>query len=348
MRTDQWRAIRARALSLCTSLALVLAVSAPLAGAPSAWAAGWSATNSLPLPLQNHIAVAAGMYYFIAGGINANGEQTGVYSAFVGSDGVLGPWHAQNPLPQPLLNHAAIVQQGYVVITGGQRSNGEYPTVYTAAIGMGGMLRPWNTTTPLPQPLFDHASVARGGWIWTVGGFGQDFRPRNVVYAAQQNGGSVGAWASETPLPQRLGEMGAALANDHIYVAGGRGANGIEQATVYEAPILGNGALGAWVTLPALPGTRWDPGVVTAGGYLWVIGGYTRNPNGVPTETNTVFRAPLNPDGTIGAWQSALPLPGGVAEHTVTVARGLLFVAGSKIGPLGGSPTIYDAPYGLI
>ena len=324
------------------SAALALMLAATLAFARPVSASGWSSANALPVPLQNHVAVASGNYLYIAGGLNGT-DQNGGYSALVNTTGVLGAWRTLPPLPEPLLNHAGVAQSGHLVILGGQRSTGVFPTVYTAAIQTGGGLSAWATTTPLPQPLYDLAAVAAGGYVWSLGGFGVDTRPRSVVYRAAQSGGTLGAWTTTTPLPQRLGEMGAALANGHVYVVGGRGANGIPQATAYMAPIGAGGALGAWVKLPSLPQTRWDPGVVAAGGFLWAIGGYTRTASNSVTQTNTVYRAPIHANGTIGAWQSVLPLPGKVAEHTVTAVRGFLFVTGRKVGFVDGSTVIYDA-----
>lgn len=327
---------------ITAALALALIAAGMLASAQTAFASGWSSANSLPVPLQNHAAFTDGTYLYVAGGLD-NTFQLGTYSAPVSSTGVVGPWKTLPSIPQALINHAAVEQGGFAVLLGGWNSSGAQATVYSAQLQSGGGLGSWTGTTSLPQPLYDLAAVSSGGLVWTLGGFGSDGRARQVVYVAAQNGGAIGAWSKTTPLPQGSGELGAALANGYIYVAGGR-AGKTTLATVYSAPIGSGGMLGAWTALPSLPLPLFDPGVTAAGGYLWVIGGYTWTGTGSPTKTNGVYRAPLLPGGAIGAWQSVAPLPGHVAEHTLTVVNGYLIVAGSKVGQNGASAAIFDAP----
>lgn len=332
---------------MITALALAFVAASVLASAQPARASGtsvWSSANSLPTPLQNQAAFTDGTYLYIAGGLN-NSIELGTYSALVSASGTLGPWQSLPPIPQPLINHAAVQQGGYAVLLGGDNNNGAQATVYSAQIQSGGGLSAWTNTTTLPQPLYDLAAVAAGGLVWTLGGYGWDNGPRQAVYVATQTDGVIGPWTKTRPLPQGMGELGAATANGYIYVAGGR-SRGAALATVYSASIHAGGQLGAWTSLNALPLPLFDPGVAAAGGYLWVIGGYTWNGTGFPSKTNVVFRAPLLSDGTIGAWQSLTPLPGHVAEHTLTVVQGYLFVAGSKVSLNGGSAAIYDAPIG--
>lgn len=332
---------RFRRAFFATALGTTLAVAATLASLSTAFADGWSGALTLPGPLQNQVALTDGTYLYIAGGASS-GPKSGVYSSLIGTGGTLGPWQTLHSLPQPLYNHAGVLQSGFAVILGGENANGPQATVYSAPIQAGGKIGNWSSTTALPAGIYDEGAVASGGFIWSIGGFFAGDVPQSTVYSAAQSGGTVGNWTAQTPLPVALGEVGTVTANGYIYVLGGHAASGAPVNTVYAAKIGANGAIGNWASLTALPQARKDLGVaVSPDGYLWATGGY----NSSNHATNTVYRAPLNADGTIGTWLSLTPLPASVAEHTLTVAQSDLFVAGNKIGARTASAKIYDAPY---
>jgi len=83
--------------------------------------------------------------------------------------------------------------------------------------------------------------------------------------------------------------------------------------------------LSAWTTRIALPETFDSATAVSVGNWLFVIGG--RDSQG--QSLTTVRRAPLNVDGSIGAWQAvATVLPKGLYGHTATVNNHHIYVMG--------------------
>lgn len=335
-----WSPGRRRAQAGALAVALALALIAPLAVARTAEAAGWSGALRLPVPLNNQVAVTDGTSLYIVGGDNG-GAQVGVYSAPIGPSGTLGTWQTITPLPQGLYNHAGVLQNGYVLTLGGQNAaNAAQAAVYAAPVVAAGTLGAWSTTTSLPFGLYDLAAVGSGTSVYAIGGRGSNGVSHANIYMAQQSGGSLSTWASEPPLPVPLYEEAATVANGYVYVAGGRVSGGAMQAGVYAAAIGAGGTLGPWQTLDPLPGPRGDVTVAAAGGYLWAVGGY----DGSFHATNTVFRAPLNADGTVGSWLALTPLPRSVGEQTLTYAQGYLFVAGNKSGSATVAQAIYVAP----
>ncbi|MFI5271412.1 MAG: PQQ-binding-like beta-propeller repeat protein [Ktedonobacterales bacterium] len=311
----------------------------------TAFASGWG-TLKLPQPLNNQVALTDGSNLFIAGGANAGGTgaQSTVYGASA-SGGKLGTWQTFPALPQPLYNHAGVVQGGFAIITGGQgASNAGQATVYTAPV-QSGAIGAWSATTSLPATRFDHEVVASGGYVFVLGGFGPGNATTATVYSAAQTAGTLGAWTSQAPLPQAFGEFGADVANGHVYVVGGHTGliTGSALNTVYASPIGANGTLGAWSTLTPLPQGLWDTRLVAASGYLFAIGGYTITNTGALVTTKVIYRAPLNLDGTIGAWLALTPLPANAAEHTATDVNGYLYVAGNKVSGKTSSANIYSA-----
>ena len=335
------RANRSRFMRYVALAALLLGLLSAglLASSSTTYADGWNSTDQLPAPLFNQVAVTDGTYLYILGGANS-GAKSAVYSSVAGSKGTLGKWQTLTPLPQPLYNHAGVLQNGYVIILGGQNNAGVQATAYSAPLHTGGTLGSWITTTVLPQPLYDHAAVTVGNQVYVIAGFGSDNLPRSTVYSATQTGATLGSWASQPALPQAVGELGAATANGYIYAVGGSSGHTGAFANVYAAKVGTGGALGAWQSLTPLPQARKDLSVVVANGYLWAIGGY----NSSSVATGTVYRAPINADGTIGSWLAMTPLPGTVGEQTTTVIQNYLLIAGNKVGTNSGSSVIYDAP----
>ncbi len=70
-----------------------------------------------------------------------------------------------------------------------------------------------------------------------------------------------------------------------------------------------------------LPTTNHQVDPVYCNGYVYVVGGY----NGVAFDT--VYFAPVNDDGSLGAWAATTPIPEVAQGPGVTVWRGSLYVA---------------------
>jgi hypothetical protein len=265
-----------RVLVVALGLAL-LASNAVALPASAATPAGWSSANTLPTPLNNPVALTDGGFLYVAGGSNS-GHTNAVWSAAVGSNGVLGAWNPQQHLPVVLYNHAGVLQGGFAVILGGQSTGSAAQSkVYTAPVNSTtGTVGAWTTTTALPAAVYDAAAVASGGYVWNIGGFNASGVGQTTVNFAKQTNGALGLWTLTSPLPTGEGELAATIANGWIYAVGGHStdASGGGLKNVYAAQIMSNGTLGAWVTLTALPAIRWDLGVQAVGGYLWAIGGY--------------------------------------------------------------------------
>ncbi|HSB33018.1 MAG TPA: hypothetical protein VLG39_01030 [Nitrospirota bacterium] len=147
----------------------------------------------------------------------------------------------------------------------------------------GGLASAWTTTTSLPAKLGFSAAVFANkfnsfvdgnGHVYVMGGLDSQGTATTVVYHAVVNDdGGLGAWTETTALPQALSSHGAVIYRDHIYVAGGNGADGNPVKTVYSAKVKSDGTLEAWTTQPDLPEVRAYHQVVTVAGYLYVIGG---------------------------------------------------------------------------
>jgi len=141
--------------------------------------------------------------------------------------------------------------------------------------------------------------------------------PRAIVYFDNER---------QTGMFYKRRDFGAALwagAGDHgwIYAAGEYDQN---NSWVEGAPLLADGRLGAWRRLNQMPQGRQGAAVVANGGWLYVTGGYY---SGVQS---TVYRAPIQPDGSLGDWVTdAVALPEAAYYHAAAAANGFLYVAGN-------------------
>ena len=200
-------------------------------------------------------------------------------------------------------------------------------TFSVAASGGGGGsgLSPWASTTSLPQPRSGNGAVSGNGYVYLIGGIDGSSTVQSTVYFARSNAnGTLGTWATTTPVPVPIRSIRPVFYNGYIYLTGGTSDGGNFFTTVYYAQVQANGTLGAWGTTTALPQAMISHTAFASNGYLYVVGG-----NVGPTCVTTVRYAPVNANGSIGAWTttSALPQARCGIVSAGAVNNGYLYVA---------------------
>src|SRR5712692_5065111 len=181
----------------------------------------------------------------------------------------------------------------------------------------------WTSTTALPIGLSGHAVAAatlpgatQTSVVYVVGGADSTNAPRDTVwYATVSSSGAVGAWTNTKVLPTSLAFTAAVVAtpanspvtgSSYLYVLGGDStASGKPVATVYVGTLTATGAVTSWNTTTALPGAVHSCGAVIFNGNVYVAGG-SGSGNGAVA---TVYRAAIQSNGTLGAWQTLTALP---------------------------------------
>ncbi|MDE3149375.1 MAG: hypothetical protein KGL37_07890 [Acidobacteriota bacterium] len=212
----------------------------------------------------------------------------------------------------------------------------------------------WSTTMPLPQALTGLRAVGVPGSASTsafavvTGGYDGTANTTTAWAINLNQDGTVGSttntWKTiaTNPLPTTLAHHSMAEADDtnslvpmgkrFIYVLGGQvnwtdsaGSNKVYAASVDST----TGAVGTWTTLTStLPQPLFGLTATVHNGYLYVAGGVSTG--GAPV--TAVYSAPVNADGTLGAWTTAtntLPTPR---------AFGTMFVFGGVIYYIDGDP----------
>ena len=194
----------------------------------------------------------------------------------------------------------------------------------SAQTGTNPTLQPWSSTTSLPEGRSRNGAVFNDGYLYLVGGVNDGGTIATVSYAPVNANGTVGAWTNTTPLPAARRTVRPAVWNDRLYLIGGNDGAAF-QATSYVAPLNADGTVGAWTTTTPLPAPQTSHATVANNGYMYVVGGNTGS-----TCVTTVRYAPINANGTLGAWSttSALPAPRCGNVEAVTIANGFMYAAG--------------------
>ena len=198
----------------------------------------WSATTPLPQRLILQDATVWNGTIFVIGGWNESIQELSdvVYSAAIQPNGTLSPWRTERSLPSAVYAHAA-VSDGSLYVLGGAINGGSqiHSGVWTAHINPDSTLQPWVVTTPLSQPLGEHAAAVASGRVYVLGGW-TGFGPTADVTSASTEAQGLAVWAQEPPLPNLLAWLAAAVFGGRLYVSGG--VDSVEiQSEVYWLPL---------------------------------------------------------------------------------------------------------------
>lgn len=207
--------------------------------------------------------------------------------------------------------------------------------------------------TPLPQPRALHGTAVAANHVYVISGKTQQGPTANVLAAPIRDDRSLGEWRQVRPLPTPLLYLGNSVTTvrDVIYVTGGERihprAERLDERTspnnlTYYSVIDARGNPGPWQRTSPYPGTKHiGVAVAASANHLYVIGG--QEESGIIS--NSVSYAPLDEDGTPGAWRETLSLPAGLWYHNAFYDKGRLFVTGGKPGvsPEVVSNNVYSA-----
>jgi len=203
----------------------------------------------------------------------------------------------------------------------------------------------WVTGTPLPVPTADAGVVACNGYIYRIGGAVGGNPTASVYYAAVNADGSVGTWQSTTAYPRSTHAMPAVCYNGHIYVISGHH-TGWYHSDVYYADLNPDGSILSWIATTSYPTGSNRHSAVAHNGYIYSVGG--NNDNCYNPALNTVYAAPINPDGSLGSWTATTPLPTDRESAALVVYSGYLYSIGGlyyTASSLGCGYTVDDRVY---
>ena len=271
---------------------------------------------------------------------------------------VQGAWQATTPLPSHYIYVNSVVDGGFIYQRGGMSDTGVCggPDVNFARINPDGSVGPWAATTPLPGqgtqtlvvtcggaehlvndtvPIWGSEMLHWNGTLYVLGGALWSFNQTGaddwqymtitsaVYYAKAGADGSLGPWQRAADLPALSFLASGDVHDGVIYLTGGRDfLTGGTRRDVYTSRINPDGSPGPWqLSASPLPEGRVLHAATASSDRLYVSGGM----NNASWITNSVFSAPINADGTLGAWGSEPSLPVGQTSHGMKARHGVLY-----------------------
>lgn len=284
----------------------------PLAGAGQPWRRQyefnkvsngdltWGTTTSLPGTLGAAQAVVTKDRVYLIGGVNAAGVVvTTTYTAPISADGTIGNWTTTTPAPNAAYMAQAFVLKNRVYFIGGQTNSTPSNQVHHALIQPDGMLGAWVAGTNLPANVALSQAVITKNRVYLLGGIdSNNGYVANCYTATYDYNGVLGSWSLTSPLPTTLGSHNAVVTKNKVYLIGGyTGSTWYSNLLVADLNV--DGTIGNWSVGPAIPYQTYEQ-VVTIGDRVYRIGAW----NGT-----TVTSAPINSDGTLGAFTANSSLP---------------------------------------
>ncbi len=310
--------------------------------------ASWTTTTALTAALQ----YAAAFVYTTPDGTTrlyaagVNGTNMRIYSNPLNTSGVPGgTWTtatSSNPGGVALTSASFTVIGNYIYTFGINASpGGAQSTVYSAPLNTNGTVGSWTATTSLPAARTNAASTWLNGCIYVVGGTSDGTTRVNTnYYACPSSSGTIAAWNTAPTIPTSVSSNAVASYGGRIYNVGGSPSAGNASNTVTYTTV-NNGGSGsiigaAWQADSdvAVVNNRYRHATVVYEGYIYVIGGSISGGGDITTQT--VEYAPINSDGTLGAWVADThELPTARVFLAAAAYKGYMYISGGQQGSGG-------------
>lgn len=252
-------------------------------------------------------------------------------SITVGDTIGLTAWLTASDMPAKISGAACVIYNGYWYSVGGLANGFPTNASFVAPINPDASVGAWASSSNLPVTLTNAVAIAYNSFLYLIGGSVNGVESNTVYYAPITAGGGLGAWNTSTVLPTTLLAVSAVVVNGNLYLIGGAH-GGVQVNTVYVSPISTAGPIGVWTTLTALPYTRNGAGAFTYGNRIFVVGGTGTLPLTTSGPASSVLSAPVNADGTIGAWAEQTSLPEPRSLPVVVLTGNTLYFIGGLIG----------------
>lgn len=206
----------------------------------------------------------------------------------------------------------------------------------------------WTETTPLPTASQGHGAhflaiedgPDSGNMVYVTGGAdGTPTSRPDVLIGEIDASGNIVSWTPTTPLPDERAFHATATATPwnalvdtsgagYLYAIGGIDSSGEAQSTVFVSPVGKDRSLAGWSLTSPLPVPLHSPGAAILRSWLYVVGGSTTGD--VPVAS--AYRARVEEDGGLGAWESLVSLPEGRSYAPLVQFAGHLYVLGGDTG----------------
>ena len=258
------------------------------------------------------------------------------------ADGTVGQWVSGPAMPVARANHCEVAVGSWVVVIGGNHSDGQGGFAATdeidaAKLAGDGTLGPWQIAGHTASPVSEPTCTSDGSTIYVIDGLYDDQADAGQVFAADLDAtGHLGALTSLGALPSGVVaiESGAAVRGGALLVTYTETPDSGNTTLTIRAP-LGAGAL-AWTTVDWKIGFRDEAQYAFTAAAELVLGGYGSDADVVFADT---FAAPLAADGSLGSAASSVAMPDPVAFGKAVAVDDFVFVVGGRSAVFGADGT---------
>lgn len=209
-----------------------------------------------------------------------------------------------------------------------------------------GVLGPWGTGPALPASLVSATSLVTKSRVYFFGGYDSTGTSAAFAYYAPINAdGTLGAWVSFTSGLPAIGAPQTIVTKNRAYMLGGAysfsGTDTVSNA-IYTATIDDYGVLSSWTNSgQTLPANVCEAAAFVTMGRVYLIGGRLAG----TANSNAIYTAPINADGTLGAFVSAGTFPVAQAWGTAVVTKNRVYIVGGYYHATNTpQSSIYTAP----
>ena len=281
---------------------------------------------------DRHASALVGRSLYVLGGTGRAGLLDDVERASIEPDGSLGPFApvAGVTLKTARAGHAAAVLGNALYVVGGVGGGGPLASAERAPLDADGLLGAFATSSvTMVAARGDHSTALVGNYLYAIGG-ASNRALASVERATINVGGQLQPSVAAGVFVVPRNEAATVVLGDFLYVIGGSttAANTIERAVVHA-----DGSLDAFATVQdiALLTPRRSHTLAVIASYLYVIGG-----TGPAGAVNTVERATVSADGSLGPFTAVYALSSVRTTHTSVVIGDYLYLLGGADagGPL--------------
>lgn len=234
-------------------------------------------------------------------------------------------WTKQASLPTVGNQFDPVESRGNLYVAGGYNDKG-LQTAYVTTVHTDGSLGPWETTTPLPEPVESPGAVVAGNHLYIASEKGK------MYSAAIRADGGLEEWrVTDGPAPWHGGRLSLRWYRDHLYQMGGFHYGFFD--TVAMASLGVDGVISRWRQTTSMPEPRQHHGIHFFSNRVYIVGGITSKDQILAS----VYSAPVLSDGSLDSWRPETDLPTPLWGHNSVLLGDRIILFGGMTGYTSGS-----------
>jgi N-acetylneuraminic acid mutarotase len=235
-----------------------------------------------------------------------------------------GFWERRKPMQLGRRDFETVVLDGYLYVLGGCNPQQHLEGFCTDSVeAYSHWEDTWHMCPPMASERWFFRALALGGWLYALGGEGEDGGSFSTMERYNPNAAS--GWQAVAPMHYERASFAAEVLGRYIYVAGGIGSDGLPTRTAerYDA------AQNFWERLPDMHMDRSHFASVEMHGCLYVLGGKARYDDpALDQEYGQIVAAVERFNPAEGVWEQLSPMRVGRAHFRALEHDGFIYVIG--------------------